>query len=319
MTFFPLLQKALIECSQESLEVKASALFGSLLLGLNLDRAAELQSQIKVTGTLYFFVISGLHISILAQAVVQLFIAMRIPKSLHKGLSFLVLGMYGGLIGFSIPVLRTVSMRFHSVISAFLKRSTSAQYVFFLSVILVGLLAFFQTEKTVSSISFQLSYGAVAGILFLLPKENFTKKSTGFSRVVTSFIRKNISTSVAINMLLVPLLLHYFGSWSPLSIVFSVVLSPLITLVGVLGFGFLAWELVSLGLSLRSEYLLKVFAGVFQVCVDMLVFLLDWFAGISWQFSADFSVTFLVLYYFCLVGVVVLFKYVKKVSFSPFL
>ena len=146
MELFLFYQQVLVERFQSLLEVRSGALFLSLLLGRGLMNVGDLRSQVKVTGTLYFFVISGLHISILAQMITQLLSKTQLSTVFRKGIVFAVVSIYGGLVGFSIPIIRTLSMRLHALVSTVFHRSTSPQYVFLASVLLVVIAVIFQKQ-----------------------------------------------------------------------------------------------------------------------------------------------------------------------------
>lgn len=310
-TFFDFVRRVILEGALGSLEVTSGAIFSSLLLGDGLEMAPMVQNKIKVTGMLYFFVISGFHFSMLRGYFQQIFSFLRFSSKVQQLSVLLCLFLFAGVVGFSIPIIRTLVMYSYGIVGKLLRRQTSVKVIFLGMVVFVCLVAPFQKAPTLMSVSFLLSFGAVFALLFGLAKQTV-------GTVWQSFWRQCL-TSLAVNTVLAPLLLYFFGVWNPVSILFSVLFSPVIGILVGSGFLFLAWEA---GLKLVfpfSEGATLVLGSAFSFLVWVFTLLLEVAERVSLEVRVPFSLFHLLLYYGLLFGIVVLYRIKKRSHETVFL
>lgn len=294
-----------------SLEVTPGVILSSLLLGSDLKLTPELLSQIKTTGTLYFFVISGLHFTILERVIAALLSALPISRTVRNSCVGVCLLIFGGIVGFSIPIVRTLVMHVYKLLGAYTKRRVSKKIVFVWMVAFIGVLAPFQVVPTILSVSFLLSFGAVFALLF------FSKKSHASS--LSAEIHNQLWAGLSVNVWIAPLLLYFFNAWNPMSLFFSVVFSPLITILIVLGFALLAWETVSDGLFSFLQPVSTLLVGSFTLIVRCFSTVLEYSERISWNITMQASVAAVCAYYVFLSLVLLIWWYLRKKYETDFL
>jgi len=275
------------------LEVTPSGYFNSLLLGNSADLSNSTMLQIKTTGTLYFFVISGMHVSLLRGYILKSVRWLPIPWVVKLWVSLLFLTVFGAMIGFSTPIIRVLVMQWYVFGGTILKRLSSRKYVYLLLVGFYTICTVLPTsDLTVVSASFLLSYGAVFSLYFLVPRYRIAN--------IGEYVVSQLKTSVYVNMCIAPLLLFYFGAWNPLSIFFSVVFSPVVALLLFFGFVLLAWQTASMLVFSSANMPSLPLVSAFTVLVRAFSLLLE--VGAYFPTNISYKVTFttVLLYYLAL-------------------
>ncbi|MBR6004269.1 MAG: ComEC/Rec2 family competence protein, partial [Lachnospiraceae bacterium] len=107
----------------------------TLLLGDKSNLSEDRKELFKDVGISHFLVISGLHISIIGSLIFRGLKKLGIKRSVSCFLSMLIIFNYGLLVGFSISVIRAVTMYFLRLLSYILKHSYDMLSAIFASVI----------------------------------------------------------------------------------------------------------------------------------------------------------------------------------------
>lgn len=142
----------------------------ALVLGIKEDLLETIRNAYVATGTMHVLAVSGLHVGILYTLLN--FLLQKLPKTLRNKKKFttllimLCLWIYAAITGFSPSVFRATVMLNLVLIAKFLKKSTAIYNTLAASAFL--LLAW--NPAWLFSASFQLSYSAVVGIIYLQPK-----------------------------------------------------------------------------------------------------------------------------------------------------
>ncbi|MEI6665380.1 MAG: DNA internalization-related competence protein ComEC/Rec2 [Chloroflexota bacterium] len=150
---------------ERSLPEPHASLAAGVLLGEQRTMPPSLTSALRTTGTTHLVVVSGQNIAIVLGATVALLSAWISRRRAALLALCVVLPCYVILVGGSPPVLRAALMSVGIVIAALLGRRTPAWI--FLSYAAAGMLAW--DPSLVTSVSFQLSAAATAGVLLLAP------------------------------------------------------------------------------------------------------------------------------------------------------
>ena len=200
------------------------AVLSAMLLGEKSEMEGETKELYQKNGISHVLAISGLHIS---------FIGLGLYRMLRKmGTSYLTAGViaigflsiYVFMIGFSVSVFRAYVMllfRIGADISGRVYDMLTA--LMFSAAIAVAYEPLYLTDA-----AFYMSYGAVLGILLVLPelKKIFSKKGRWM---------ENCLSSVAINVALFPVLLWFYFEFPIYSSAINMLILPL--MAWVLGFG----------------------------------------------------------------------------------
>ncbi|TGK07481.1 ComEC/Rec2 family competence protein [Leptospira semungkisensis] len=201
-------------------------------LGLVLGDAKNLNRDFKKSakegGILHLFAASGLHLGILIGCLFSIF--KRIPflgYSLPRVLPILLGFLYLAILGFPISLARAwVFSTWILAQSLVFRKSRPAD----LLISSAGILYLWDPIRSFG-VSFLLSFGAVAGILLLLPSlknclPKVSEEKTILNRIA-SFWRENLSVSTAAGLGTLPSLVYYFGSYSFGSLGLNLILVPI--------------------------------------------------------------------------------------------
>lgn len=187
-----------------------AGLVTALLLGEK-EAVPEIQKELyERFGLAHILTISGLHIAILSEVLLWLFM-LFLPRRPSEILTFILLMLYGFLIGFSVSCIRAVFAFFLNRFGRAVRRSPDALSVnsFLLIIIL------FICPYRLSNLSFQLSFAA--GFLLALSAETGRKHT--YTRLEQSF---RVSSLLQIGLL--PFQLSSFYTFSPVGILLNIVL-----------------------------------------------------------------------------------------------
>lgn len=139
-----------------------SSLAQGVLLGRRAALPANLASDLNTTNTSHLVVVSGSNV-VLVSAFITMFFTWAVGRRRALVLSIAAVAAYALIIGASPPVLRAAIMGTLTVIAMVNgRRSSSITVVLFAAAVMVGL-----DPRTMRDVSFQLSFAATAGVLYL--------------------------------------------------------------------------------------------------------------------------------------------------------
>jgi ComEC/Rec2-related protein len=197
----------------------ASSLFEALFLGVREDLSFDLKDSFVKTGSLHLLALSGLNVGM----VVALFMFLMAPfrsRNLKIIMAAVFVLLYLFLAGPEPSLLRAVLMLLLGSIGFFLDRKTNPLAILLGSAVFV----MFLDPRSVYSLSFQLSYLALFGILtlgkridvFLVP-------------YLPRMIRTMVAAAVSAQLITAPLIFSTFGVVYPIGLVVSLLLIPATT------------------------------------------------------------------------------------------
>ena len=232
----------------------ASALMEALLIGSREDVPPDLYDGFKKTGSLHILALSGLHVSVLYALLLAALGLLR-NKPLKLLIATLVLVFYQVLAGFMPSLLRATIMIILAGAGLLLDRDAEPLNLLALSGIVVLLASPWQAF----SLSFQLSYLALAGILAIGPV---------FQRLLESripgIILVPLAMSLGAQIATFPLIVALFGVYYPSGLLAGLILVPLTTAVL---WGALGWLVVFV---LPWPVLHDLGAGAFSVLYSVI-------------------------------------------------
>ena len=212
-----------------------SAIARAFLIGDRSALSEEERSSFSDSGAAHLLAISGMHISILAGA---LMLALRriLNRRRSFGLVLILLLVYGALIGFSASLTRAILMFAIFGAAPLLGRYSDAP-----TRLAAALFAYLLARPiAILDIGFVLSYGASAGILLLTPAlrdllhlEELLHRRPGHSlraRLLhrpLRWIAGMVVTSLAAQLAILPAVIHSFGAQPLFSIAVNLVAVPL--------------------------------------------------------------------------------------------
>ena len=219
-------------------------ILAALILGERQDVSQSVREPFDKAGLGHILAVSGLHIGIVAGAFFFLFrwILCRSPSlmlrwNLHGIAAMLTavpVVLYTAMADFQVSAQRAMVMALCFLLSVVLGRGKEV----WSSLALAALVILFMDPHALFGISFQMSFGAVVGILFWTPPllKKFIKTSTllpdpqGFGARLGGYVWGLLAVSLAATLFVLPLSAYYFHR-TPL-----VALPANLTVVPVLGF-----------------------------------------------------------------------------------
>jgi ComEC/Rec2-related protein len=201
----------LLEFYDKSLPLPYSGLIEGITIGSKSGISSYFWDKLKNSGTAHIVVASGMNISLVAGFLLGLFTLFMKRK---KALILALFGVwaYAILSGFDAPIVRSAIMG--SV-------GFTAQELGRLNISLRALLAsaaimLFVNPGYIQDVGFLLSFFATLGLILL------EKRIRERISVVPAFIREDLSTTLAAQIGVFPILLWAFGKFSPLSPIVNV-------------------------------------------------------------------------------------------------
>ena len=219
---------------------KSFAIFKGLLLGEKSSIDNALRQDYGRAGVLHILAISGLHIGILLWLLNFVFKWLeRIKYGIIIKSIFIItlLWLYALLTGLSPSVVRAVTMFSFVTIGIHLKRGTYILNTFFAALFILLLFNPFY----IYSVGFQLSFAAVFGIVLFQP---VLARIIIVEHRVLRYFWQLFTVSMAAQISVLPLSLHYFHQFPGLFIVSNLVLIPVLTII--IGVGIIILILASL-------------------------------------------------------------------------
>ena len=203
----------------------ASAVFAMLFGGYE-GIKPELLQDFTATGIVHILSVSGSHISLLAAVMAWLSGLLRLPKGITAGLVIGAIVLYCILSGCVPPVIRSGIMGGLTFLALALEREKAAGFI----LLLTGIVMVAISPLLLFHISFQLSFLATAGLLFLAPgiRQWFRLKR------VPELVAGSMAITIAAQVGTLPVLAWYFNQLSLSSLLANLLAVPIIELILVL-------------------------------------------------------------------------------------
>jgi competence protein ComEC len=211
-----------------------------ILLGIRSTLSPDLRDQLALTGTAHLIAISGINLTIIAGMVLAL--GLRLFGRRHYyyiWLSLAVVWFYSFLSGLQAPVLRAAIMASVFLFAELLGRQKWATPALIASAaIMVGI-----DPQLLWSVSFQLSFLAMAGLIFISPVlqkpvENFVSNrwgEEGWAARLILPVTDSFAVSLGAILAIGPVMVANFGVFSLVGPLTTFLISPAITPIIFLG------------------------------------------------------------------------------------
>lgn len=251
---FAALRSRLRLWAQEALEAwggdqrQYSVLPEALLLGSRRSLDAQTYAAFQKTGLAHYISLSGMHVGILAGFCWLVGRAMGLLKRPRAAFCILLITLYALIVPPRAPTLRAVFLAEFFFFSILLVRRPNSLNTLALTALVMLLVR----PADLFSPGWQLSYSSVLGILLLGPR--LRQKFTGFLLPLHPFANKVLPPSIAVPALRLThsfsdlfsvgfgawlggagILLWHFGSFTPFSALWTILVFPLVLLILILG------------------------------------------------------------------------------------
>lgn len=203
-------------------------LLGGMLLGVSPPRYSTLYTSMKSSGLIHLMVLSGSNITFL-MAVVFLFFS-QFGKRVGLLLTSIFIIFFTFFVGIEAPVLRATITALITIVYMLDGRKSNALYATVVSFLVILM---WKTELALS-LSSQLSYGATLGIV-LFYKPIIYRGTSWTSRTLLIGLNE-LLVSLSAMILVIPVLFYNFDSVQFQGILATLLVSPVVGVVMVLGF-----------------------------------------------------------------------------------
>ena len=200
----------------------AAAIFAMLFGGYN-GLQPELTEAFTITGIVHILSVSGSHVSMLATFVAWLGNIFRLPKKPLTILIFVIIAFYTILAGLVPPAFRAAVMGCLVFFGITLDRDIDSKRL--LNLVAFGFLLY--NPLLLFHISFQLSFLATTGLIYLMPKltKYFTSLKLPYS------IASNFALTISAQLLTLPIIAYYFHRLSISSLLANLLIVPIVEFI----------------------------------------------------------------------------------------
>lgn len=227
-------RKKLLSFYKKSLPKKHSALIAGVVLGSKEGIDSLFWEDLKNSGTVHVIVASGMNVSLVGGFILILFLTILDRKKAVLA-SLVSIWIYAFLAGFDAPIIRAAVMGSIAFAAVGLGRLNISWRALFLS---AGLMLVVK-PIWVKDLGFILSFTATASLML------FEVKVRRLIHFVPSIFKEGLSTSLAAQVGVAPILYFAFGQFNPLSPIINALvlwtIAPMTILgmiAGILGLAF---------------------------------------------------------------------------------
>ena len=214
---------------REALGEEYGGLLSSMLLGRRMLLDEEVRAMYQKNGIAHLIAISGLHLSLLGESIRRLLRKVGAGKSLSAGVVAVMLFLYIGIAGAQIALVRAFIMYVIRTGASLCGRA----YDSFTALALSAAVILAASPYYLWDASFQLSYGALAGVCCALTyqklgsrRPSHLRTERAMSRVGESFV-----LSAAVFLSTFPLICLNYYEFAPYSLILNLIVIPLLTLI----------------------------------------------------------------------------------------
>lgn len=264
----------------------------SLLLGDKTEfyQNAALYVSMSRAGIMHIVAISGLHVSFIVSFVKLVFG----NSKKYNIISLLLVWVFVFITGFSPSALRAAIMLTSALLAPIFKRESDSLR----SLIIAAVLIIIFDVQAIKNISFQLSFGATAGIILFSNPIYFKLISKfGFGRF-RSYLFGVISSSLSVMVITIPITAYHFNSIQLLSPIANIFILWAVSLCFILGF-------VSIFIGALSPIIATPFVYVVQFLVKYIFFIAKQISNISFSnlyLCNSYTIFWIILLYVVLIG-----------------
>ena len=199
---------------------ESGALLCGMLLGGSVGLSDEVREVFAANGLAHLLSVSGTHFALLAGFL--LLVLRPFPVKARKIVVFVLLCAYALLCGLKPPIVRALCM---SAVLIFGGSGVARGNLLCLTAMI--LLCF--RPAWLLDVGFQLSFGAVAGLIWLYPKLRGY-----FCHYLPAILGEAMAVTMAAQLAVLPLLVTYFHKLSVISVVSNILLVPVLELATIL-------------------------------------------------------------------------------------
>lgn len=237
-----------------------SSILKSMIVGDKVAIDKDTKNNFVNSGLIHILVISGLHIGFCAAIFLFIFKIFGFKLKYVYLLTIPTLFFYTLMTGANPPAVRASIMASCVLIAFILDREPLIYNALSLSALIILII----NPQSLFTASFQLSFFATFGIVYLYPK---FKLAFGFIRnKFLSFVWDVACVTLSAQFALIPILIYYFGKISVVSFILNLIIVPLVPVIITLSLIFYTFSFVSSYAAASTAFILTYFLK-FILCI----------------------------------------------------
>jgi competence protein ComEC len=237
-----------------------SAILKSLVIGDKTSLDQKIKSSFSDSGVIHILVVSGLHVGFASVIILFILRLFCIPLNKASLISIPFIFFYAVSTGANAPAMRSAIM----LACIFVSLSLDREPLIYNSIALSALIILIFKPQDLFLASFQMSYLATLGIVFLYSKIFGLFKNVKNS--ILNFFCGVASVTTSAQLALTPILMFYFSKVSVVSFFANIIVVPLTGIVLGCAIVFYISTFLFKGLAMIIAYILNLFIN-FIVCV----------------------------------------------------
>lgn len=254
------LKKIFTNSIEEIISEPEAGLLEGILLGSEDSLSSEWNSKFRISGVSHIVVLSGYNITLVAESVLKVLGFLSLNIALFSSSIGIVL--FAIMVGGGSSVVRASVM----AIFVLLARVTGRTYQIGRALIIAGACMIFWNPKVlVFDFGFQLSFLATIALIWIAPiiERKILWCPERFH------IRDILASTIATQIIVMPLLLYTIGDFSLIGIVVNILILPFVPIAMFLGFFAGLFGIISGTLALPVSTLTQAILGYIMFIVDI--------------------------------------------------
>jgi competence protein ComEC len=234
----------------------SGAIVEAMLLGDKTHIPAPVYSAMMKTGTVHILVVSGFNVGIVVAILVLALKVARVSRSIRPWVAIPFITMYTLVTGASTPVVRAAIMATIFLLSYVFQREPNI----FSSICIAAWAIVWNNPFQLFDIGFQLSFVSVLAIVCLYPRVQAFVRADSIKNKFLQYILNSCLVSFSAWVGTFGIIIYYFRTFSPITVLANLCIVPLATLITVSGFSMVLMNFLIPPLGRYFVYPVELFA-----------------------------------------------------------
>jgi len=266
-TFLISLKQKLKQSLQNIIPFSQVGFFEALIFGDENNISDAWKEKLNITGVRHIAAVSGMNVTIISVILLNFVLALGFWRQQSLWISIVLISFYILMIGAPSCAVRAGIMAGLLLISQNFGRLVIQERIL---VFTLALMLFFNPLLLKNNIGFQLSFLAIAGLVYLQPL--FLKLFEKLPDFLE--LRTNLSSTLAAQIFVLPILLYNFGQFSLVSPLTNILILPFIPFLTIFGFLFsfsgIFWKSLAQIISFPAQILLTIIMKIIDFSSQIL-------------------------------------------------
>jgi len=270
-----------------------------LILGNKQIFSEKIKNELSITGTSHIVAISGMNIVIISEILMFILIGLGMWRKQAFWFVLVLIFLFIFMVGAPASAVRAGIMGAILLYAQKIGRLSNAARI----MVFAGAIMLISNPLLLRyDIGFQLSFLAVLGLIYIKPIFDKLLEKL-IKREQISFLLQIITTTIAAQIAVLPILVYNFGKISFISPIANILIVPVIPFITAIG-------LIFLGGTAIWPFLGKILLWPAYLSSAYILRLIDWFSRIPWAAKQIPKIhwAWLIGYYILIIGIIIWFS-----------